>query len=374
MLVRLVAGAYRSHAAISGERRHEPLGEVLLEPDAVEGLDVAAAGTANHIIEPTEIVLHRAHFRQAVQRPDDEESIAQPAEAIVPVALGVRRLGNAGRHGRDDGARFLELAELERDRRPNHRFLPLERQGQPAGPVTPVEAGLLLEIARRLLDPRRQRLVGPEHQADRGLQREPGVIEQVGERHVGVETQGAGRKDEAEVIAAARDRRRGGAPFAARLHEKAHPRMPDQRPHPSHDLRRPEGAVAVHETRTEIDDLDAFARGVVQPRAQHGRTVVVRLLGADEAFQFDGDHAVSGRCVAALEQRMKNRIPVEAGHAAPDDRTLPVDQGADRAIADQGEFETAGRRHGQDGGERRKYTGRSDLARADPYQTQPHTR
>jgi len=170
VLVRLVADAHRTHAAITRERRHGAFGEDLLEADPVERLDVAATGAAHDVVEPAQVVFHRPHFREAVQRPDDEERVAQPAEAVVPVATGVGRFGDAGRHGRDDRPGLLELAKLQGDRGADHRVLPLERHRQAPAPAPPVQRRLLLELARGFLDPPGQRLVGPEQEAHRDLQ------------------------------------------------------------------------------------------------------------------------------------------------------------------------------------------------------------
>ena len=64
----LVADAHRPHAAIPGRATARLLGERLLEADAVERLDVAAARAAHDVVQPAQIVLHRADFGQAVER------------------------------------------------------------------------------------------------------------------------------------------------------------------------------------------------------------------------------------------------------------------------------------------------------------------
>ena len=141
------------------------------------------------------------------------------------------------------------------------------------------------------------------------------------------------------MIAAARDLGRRRSPLPARADDEANPRVADQGSHPTHDLGRPEGAVAVEETRAEVDDFDALARGVEKPRSNDRRARVVGLLRARESFQLDAEDAVLRRAGGVAEQRMKDRIAVEARHAAPDDGGALVDQGADRAIADQGKIQ-----------------------------------
>ena len=145
------------------------------------------------------------------------------------------------------------------------------------------------------------------------------------------------------MVAAAGDRRRRSAPFPARPHAEAHPRMADQRPHAAHRIcAGPNGAVAVDETRAEVDDLDALAGRVEEPGAQHRRCPRRRPARSGRSLPARRRSTrVAGRR-RLPEQGMKDRIPVEAGHAAPDDGALPIDQGADRAVSDQGEFEAAG--------------------------------
>ena len=106
----------------------------------------------HHVDQPAQVLLHRRRLRQAVERAHHEEGVAQPAEAVVPVAPAVGRLGDAGGHGGDDGAGVLEQRQLERDGGADHRVLPLQRQRQRARPVAPVVDGFLLEAARRVLD------------------------------------------------------------------------------------------------------------------------------------------------------------------------------------------------------------------------------
>ncbi len=318
------------------------LGERLLEPDAEERLHVSAAGAADDVVQPAQVVLHGADFGQAVERAHDEEGVAQPAVAVVPVALRVRRLGDARRHRRDDGAGLLELAHLQRDGGTDDGLLPFERQGQAARPATPVERRLLFEAARGFLDAGRERLVRAKHQADRAVQRHPGGVEHVGQRRVGVQAQGARRQDEAQMVAAARDLRRRGAPLAARPDDKAQARMADQRAHAPDELGGAERPVVMEEARAEVDDLDTLAGVVEEARAQDRRARLVRLLGTREALELDTEDRVFAQAAGAVHQGVEDRIAVEARHAAPDDPGARIDQGADGAVADQSEVEAGG--------------------------------
>ena len=181
-------------------------------PTPYSGCTWPSRGAAHDVVQPVQVVLHRADLGQAVERAHDEEGVAQPAVAVVPVAAAVRRLRDAGGHRRDDGAGVLVLAQLERDGGADHRVLPLQRHRQAARPVAPVQRGLLLEVARGVVDAAGQRLVGPEQQAAPAVQREPGAVGDVGQRRAGVQAQRAAGQDVAQVVAAARQHRRARRP------------------------------------------------------------------------------------------------------------------------------------------------------------------
>ena len=305
VLVRLVADAHRAHAPVSRQVGHDRLGQGLLQADAVERLDVTRLRAAQHVVEPAQIVLHGSDLGQAVQRANDEERIAQPAEAIVPVAPAVRRFRNARRHGGDDGARLLELTELERDGGADHRLLPLQRNGEAARPGAPVEGGLLLEFPGGLVDASGQRLVGTEQQAHRRVQREPGAFGDIGRRRARRQPQRAARKHVAQVIAAARDHRRLAGPLAERPDADADARVPRQRADPANQLRRAENPVAMEEARREVGDLHASSFGIEQAGPDDRGAVLVALLDAAQAFELDAHPAIRPR-------------PRRAGHGTRD--------------------------------------------------------
>ena len=129
-----------------------------------------AAAVSRDVDQVAQVILHRRDFGEPVERADDEEGVAQPAVAVVPVALGSGRFGNAGRHRRHDRAGLLVHAELERDRRADHGVLPFERHRQRARPVLPVVGGALLEIARGFGDAGADRLVDAEDQVRRPVE------------------------------------------------------------------------------------------------------------------------------------------------------------------------------------------------------------
>ena len=347
VLVRLVADAHRTHAPVSRQVRNDRLGQGLLQADAVERLDVTRLRAAQHVVEPAKVVLHGSDLGQAVQRADDEERVPQPAKPIVPVAPAVRRFRNACRHGGDDGARLLELTKLQGDGSANHRFLPLQGKGETARPGAPVESGLLLEFPGGLVDASRERLVGTEQQAHGRVQREPGAFDDVGGRRARRQPQRAARKHVAQMVAAACDHRPLAGPLAEGPDADADARVPRQRTDPANQLRRAEHPVAMEEPRREVRDLHASPRVVEQAGTDDCGAVVVALLDPAQAFELDA-HPSIGRALG--KQGVEHRIAVEPGHAAPDDGAAPVDEGADRTVADERQIEVrfgTGRRGGR---------------------------
>src|SRR3546814_9769428 len=77
-------------------------------------LQIAIIGRGGDVRDVIEVSLHGLGRAQAIQRMDHEERIAQPAEAVIPVAAAVRRLGDRGGYRGDDAAALLEIAEIGR--------------------------------------------------------------------------------------------------------------------------------------------------------------------------------------------------------------------------------------------------------------------
>ena len=76
MLLRLVTDPYRPHAAVTAQVRHDGLGQISLQTNAEQRLDVPAVGLHHHIAEPAQIVFQRANFGQAVERPHHKKCVA----------------------------------------------------------------------------------------------------------------------------------------------------------------------------------------------------------------------------------------------------------------------------------------------------------
>jgi hypothetical protein len=78
------------------------------------------------------------------------------------------------------------------------------------------------------------------------------------------------------------------------------------------------------------------ALAVVQARAQDRGVGLVLLLAAHEVLQV---HRPAAAGIARVEQRVEDRIAVEARQARPDDAAPRIDQRAVRAVADHAEIE-----------------------------------
>ena len=101
------------------------------------------------------------------------------------------------------------------------------------------------------------------------------------------------------------------------------------------------GAMLYHLVtgRPSFEGSDALAVAIEQPRAHDRGSGVVALLASRQAFELDGARPVRADAIGGVEQRAKDRVAVEARHAAPDHTGLGVDQRADRAVADHRELQ-----------------------------------
>ena len=289
--------------------------------------------------EVAQVVLHRRDLGQPIQRPDDEECVAQPAVAVVPRALRVRRFGNARRDGRHDGARFLVRAELQRDRRADDRVLPFGRQRERTHPAPPVVIGALLELARDIADVAIDGFVDAEQQVDGTVEQVPRLVDRIGDGHVGGEAHRLAGVEITDVMAAARDVGPPRTVFERRLKPDANRRSSVHRRNAPHQQHRPERSAAVGEARREVGDAHDVAISIRQLRLEYRRIANVALPCFDAVREFHGK--TPGRAgVRRAEQRMQDRITVRPRHAAPDNRPCFVDECIERAVTDESDLET----------------------------------
>src|SRR5262249_10822152 len=77
-----------------------------------------------------------------------------------------------------------------------------------------------------------------------------------------------------------------------------------------------------------------------QYRFQHRGVGDVALDATGLVFDLDREHAVVRRRLGVTQERVENRIAVEARQTAPHDARLAIDQRADAAISNQSEIKT----------------------------------
>ena len=137
----------RPVTAIARDMRGDPLLQRHFGEDGVDRLQVGAALHRDDIGDVMDEALHRRGGADAVEREHGEIGVANPAEAIIPVALLVGRLGHGGGERRDDRAGFLEGAHLQGDGGADHLVLPFVGHVELARPGLPVFVGLVVEFA-----------------------------------------------------------------------------------------------------------------------------------------------------------------------------------------------------------------------------------
>ncbi|MCY1547980.1 hypothetical protein D9M68_840650 [compost metagenome] len=151
------------------------------------------------------------------------------------------------------------------------------------------------------------------------------------------------------MVAARGDGGGFGTPVEAGGEQHAHARRALEWVDPAHQHGGSEEAATRGEAGRKVGDEDALPLRVPELGVQHGGVGVVVLPGFVQVFDFDGEGAGT---VFATEQRVKHRIAVKAGQAAPDHAPVRIDQGAEGAIAHHAERERGSGGCGKTGGAR----------------------
>ena len=155
LLVRRVADAHRARARVAGEPRQLVLGDAALPADAVEDLRLRriAGDRAQQPVAPRARLVGETGVEQRVER---ERRVAQPAVAVVPVALAADPLRQRRRRRGDDAAGRLVRERLQHDERRAHGLAVLALVPAAAEPLAPVALGVLerlLGVDRRAAGP-----------------------------------------------------------------------------------------------------------------------------------------------------------------------------------------------------------------------------
>ncbi len=116
-----VADAHGLGTFIAGELRQLEFGKAALAGDAVHDLHLlgASGDGAKQPIAPGFGFVGEAGFHERVKR---EGGIAQPAEAVIPVAYAADFFGQGGGGGGDDAAGLVMSERFQRDKRAKNGF------------------------------------------------------------------------------------------------------------------------------------------------------------------------------------------------------------------------------------------------------------
>ena len=306
--------------------------------DAVDRLQ-RPLGIDGHGRDVVDVGFHDLGRAQPIQGANDEIGVAQPAEAIVPVALRAGGLGNRGCVGRDDRACLLEVAQLQCNGGPDDGELPFERDAETAHPVEPIVARALEKLARDRVDGGFERLVGAEDQRDGVRQRERCLVCDVGQRRIRREPQNVDTADEAHVVGADRLAVAGLAVVERRPQPDGDTRQSPHGLDAADDLRGVESALEALEARREVGNLDDVAVAVLEDRLHDRRIADVGRSGLARVVQ---DHVAEALLLLAGQEAREDGIGIKTRKTPPDDAPVGIDEGRHASVADCGELEVVG--------------------------------
>ena len=124
LIDRGIADAHRAVAAIAFEVGRGAFLDAGRRHDAVDRAQLVIELRCDRERERNEL-FHGARGADAVERLDDEISVAQPAIAVIPGAARRRRLRDRRGVRGDDAAGLVEIGELQRDRGADDGLLPI---------------------------------------------------------------------------------------------------------------------------------------------------------------------------------------------------------------------------------------------------------
>ena len=133
-----IANSHRTHAAIAAEVFGHAFIKLGNAHNRIERLDLASCRLSDDIAQIGEIFLQHIERAQSVEGLDGVIAVANPAVTIVPIALASWRFGDGGCKSRYNRARFLMLAQFQRNRAADHIVLPFQRSGKAAHPKLPI--------------------------------------------------------------------------------------------------------------------------------------------------------------------------------------------------------------------------------------------
>ena len=173
VVLTLVEGAVpdpdRTGAAVAGEVVERRFGQVALAADAVHDLELVAVPEAD-VADVAGEVLRLGVEAEHVQAPEGEGRVADPAVAVVPVALAPRRLRERGGGGGEHRSAWRVAERLQGQRRAL-QVDPPRMVGEAAGrePAAPVLGGRVDAVESLLGRLGRLRLGTPGERAEPAL-------------------------------------------------------------------------------------------------------------------------------------------------------------------------------------------------------------
>ncbi len=346
-----VADPHRAGAGVAREILAEGLGEIAAAVDPIHDLQPAVAVGLKVGHELHELVGLPVEAEE-VQGLERERGVAHPGEAVIPVALAARRLGQRGRQRGDSRSRRHVREPLDGQRRALDRLPPamVPKRTHPVKPAPP-EAHRGVDLRGRLVDVgRSSQMLTPGQACVGPLAGGQGVA---GAHAVGLDPQleighqadrlaGAGGVGGVAAAVGQLPLARRATVVEGRLADQLDLDLALQAAHGSHEdvlrvlvgrrpgVRRDPILVCRRAHDQRVVDLDPPA-GCLPGRHQHvgaGLVEPPRRNGGPERSQ--SEHAG-----LAIEQRPEHAGRVEARNAQPVDRPVGRDERAGVAVGQE---------------------------------------
>lgn len=329
-----VADAHRLRVLIAGQPVELHLGQPALARDPVHDLNLLGR-SGHHAAEPRAPRTRFVVVAAAHQREQRDRRVAQPAVAVVPVAVAADLLGQR-RGGRgDDPAGRLVGERLQRDQRTAHGGRIATAHLAAARPFEPVVLGARehrQRIARGRQPQMRGRIAERERHALVGADREFRERMQVlaGERHGRAQHDRVGAGDRLHPVFARELRDPRDREAVVEAQHEFHPHL--HRAAPADDDAHELGPAVAG--RHEVDDghgaVRAFVIGFENQRV--AAIAACRMRNRDVGGRRDQPATVLG----CADERREAGARVEPGPAQPVDGAVFCDQRGRVAVADEG--------------------------------------
>ena len=331
-----VADSHRLRAAVARQLRQLALARVLRAVEAVEHLE-PRLGQARGVHQPPEEGVRLVVVAEPQHRVERPARVAQPGEAVVPVAAAADPLRQRGGRRGDDRSRRREGEQLERQRAAGDGLRPGALVAEAPGPLRPEAPGELEPPLRVLATGDHGRLAGGagqrEHGALAGRQRELAadrtVVQLAVARAEETEHERLGPGLREPAARATLDARLRPAVVEARLEgppQRDRPVECFDLPHQLAHRRDPPAVAERHRVRHAHAPL-----GGGEGRLEDVRIVEVAPLGLERGGRLEPERAAA----LGVQDPREHRRRVEVRQAEPVDRAVPGDQRGGPPVADE---------------------------------------